>query len=128
MVERHKSPVEEAVDAFLESPPKPDGTVASLSASVPPALKLILRNAATLLNDKAPGREYTAWQIAKVAIDVYDREVVSDDCPIILRNVRAFGRFLQKYGGREIGFVASKSVGNRRTYRPLSRKRSPLDS
>jgi len=130
----HKSPEEAAVDDFLSTPVSSQSSNPSLSASVPPALRTILRNTATLLRERAPGREYTAQQIAAIVIDVYTRRVdVPDEyevCPEILHNMRAFGRYLQKHGGREIGFEASGSVNNRRTYKPqpLSQKVSPLDS
>lgn len=126
MTKKIKSMVEEAVDQFLEGPPTADGT--SLSASVPHALKVTLKKVAAQLGKKAPEREYTALQIASIVARVYSRGGTTPDCPVILKNMRAFGRFLQKHGGPNIGFVASGSVGNRRTYKPLSSKRPPLDS
>ncbi len=124
MTEKSKSVVERMVDLFLEGPPTADG--ASLGASVPHALKVVLKNAAALLKEKAPEREYTASQIATIATNVYNKGGIDSDCPEILKNTRAFGRFLQKHGGPNIGFVASGKVGNKRTYKPLL-SRQPLE-
>lgn len=122
MTERCKDPVAEAVDQFLKTPQ----LATSLGASVPQDLKVILKNMGTILRAKEPDRKYTAREIITIAQAVYDKS--DKERPKILGNARAFGRYLQKHGGRQLGFQISGSIGNTRTYQPLSRIRSSLDS
>lgn len=114
MTERHKNPVEESVEQFLAAPASRSET-ASLSARVPRELQIVLTQVSRELADKAPSRLYTAAQIAGIAATAYDKG--DKERPEILGNVRAFGRYLQKYPD-VTGFVVDGSMGNRRTYRP----------
>lgn len=127
MVERHKNPIVEAVDQFL-SAPTPSTLSASLSASVPQELKVVLRDISRELNEKVPDRLLTAAQIAIITKIAYNK--ANKPRPEILGNIRAFGRYLQKYPAIS-GFTAEGTLGNRRTYKPLStylQKQFPLDT
>ena len=129
MTERHKNPTEAAVEQFLQETPEASVAGSSLSASVPLALKAILREISTSLIQKAPDRVYTAYEIAKIARIVYSNSgMIDEDWPIILENMRAFGRYLQKRRYQETGFLVSGRVNNRRTYKPISREQSSLDT
>ena len=114
MTERHKSPIVEAVEQFLTASASSPGNP-SLGASVSAELKLILRMVSRQLGEKAPDRLYTAAQIAGITKEVYHKK--NEKPPEILRNMRAFGRFLQKYP-KIVWFTVEGSMGNRRTYKP----------
>ncbi len=124
MTPKNKSPIEEAVDQWLATAPKLDHANASLSASVPQSLKLLLRRLAVHLHTKDPERICTASDIASIARTVYASTL---EIPAILGNMRAFGRYLQKSEG-DAGFEVAGKVNNRRTYKPASRDESSLDT
>jgi hypothetical protein len=99
-----------------------------MSANVPQGLKVILKAISRELHKKAPDRLFTAVQIAIIARLAYGGSAMAP--PEILGNVRAFGRYLQKYPNIS-GFTAEGSTGNRRTYKPHDttlQKRFSLDS
>ena len=129
MTPKKKSPIEEAADRWLATAPKLDNVNASLSASVPHGMVLLLKRLAIHLSDKDPKRIYTASDIASMVRMAYLKHDANDpDIPPILFNMRAFGRYLQSKGGEQTGFEIAGKVNNRRTYKPMSRDESSLDT
>ncbi len=127
MTEKRKYSITEAVDQFLISTTQGSPSM-SLSGNVPQALKVILKEISRDLLLKAPDREYTAMQIRVIAHTVFTGR--NETPPEILGNIRAFGRYMQKYPD-VTGFKISGSTGNRRTYKPHGasvHKQHPLDS